>query len=594
MYKTPRYAPQTRGRRSLFSRLPPMLSFFYHIRMKKIFWLAVVLACAHPYAQARFPFSFSKPTIRTDYSQTVWDKMMQDQAVGDLRRGMGEMQQTRYQDASNSFAKAVIKNTKDPLGYLLLGASLYWAGKVDDAVSEYKEALRLDPNNAMAYQLLGIAAGWKGDISSAQEYFLQANRLDPNKADTNMNLGSTYAVQNKLDTALEHFRRATELASREPLYHYQLGTIYEALGRDAQAEESFKKALHYFSAYEDAQLSLGALYEGTNRPQEALKFYKKAVKTKPGDFVARLRYGLMLFKQGDEKTARTVLEDAFSITKFNEDGLALNAAYRASGSSAQAFEKQIEQFTQSLAKVSPSKPVQLEVGLEFVPPQENSLSAARSGNSFEREYQKLRPSQPGKQLISAAADARPARAFKRMFTLPAASADERAKQVETVASALRQAVSEAEEGYQINLSLQGRTADYAAPGALTQNRTTAPKAVYDPRIVGNDMGLWVMGRTWLKFVAEAEEELNEMNCASGNMCALLKGVAALAKGNAADAQAQFEAAAQQNPHDELAQLGLGTAAVIADDDNAAKQFYARALEIAPQNKTAKRNLKILD
>ena len=176
--------------------------------------MVCVLTCS---AHARFPFSLSKPTIRTDYSQTVWDQIMLEQAVSDMRRGMSEMSQARYQDASNSFAKAVIKNTKDPMGYLLLGASLYWAGKVDDAISEYKEALRLDPNNAMAHQLLGIAAGWKGDISTAQDYFLTANKLDPNKADTHMNLGSTYAVQNKLEKALEHFRSASELAPREPL-----------------------------------------------------------------------------------------------------------------------------------------------------------------------------------------------------------------------------------------------------------------------------------------------------------------------------------------------------------------------------------------
>ena len=549
--------------------------------------MVCVLTCS---AHARFPFSLSKPTIRTDYSQTVWDQIMLEQAVSDMRRGMSEMSQARYQDASNSFAKAVIKNTKDPMGYLLLGASLYWAGKVDDAISEYKEALRLDPNNAMAHQLLGIAAGWKGDISTAQDYFLTANKLDPNKADTHMNLGSTYAVQNKLEKALEHFRSASELAPREPLYHYQLGTLYEMLGRDAQAEESFKKALRYFSSYEDAQLSLGALYENMGRTQDALKFYKKAVKTKPGDYVARLRYAFLLVRLGDEKTARAVLEEAFSISKFNQDGLALNAVYRASGSSPAAFEKQIEQFTQSLNKVSPSKPVQIEVALEYLPPQEDTLPKGRAANSFEREYQKLRS--VNDNLVSSQT-AQAARAFKRMFTLPAAAADERAKQVKDFSAALRQAVQEGGENYQVNLSLQGRTADYAAPNALTQNRTAPPRAVYDPRIVGNDMGLWVMGRTWIKFVHEAEEDLQEFSCPAGDICALLNGLAALAKGDAGAARVSFEKAATQAPSDVLAQLGLGTAAVIADDDDAAISYYRRALETDPNNKIAKRNLKIL-
>ena len=120
---------------------------------------------------------------------------MLEQSAVDMRRGMDEMSRARYKEATDSFARAVIKNAKSPLPYLLLGASLYWSGKVEDAVSEYKEAQRLDPKNPLSYQLLGIAAGWKGDVKQAQEYFLQANSLDENKADTHMTLGSSYAVE---------------------------------------------------------------------------------------------------------------------------------------------------------------------------------------------------------------------------------------------------------------------------------------------------------------------------------------------------------------------------------------------------------------
>ena len=515
---------------------------------------------------------------------------MQDQARTDIRRGMGEMYQARYQEASNSFAKAVIKNAKDPLGYLLLGASLYWAGKVDDAVSEYKEALHRDPNNALAHQLLGIAAGWKGDIQSAQDYFLTANRLDPNKADTHMNLGSTYAVQNQLEKALEHFRRATELAPREPLYHQQLGTLYEVLGRDLQAEDSFKKALHLFPAYEDSQLSLAALYEGQQRQQEALKFYKKAVKTKPGDYVARLRYAFLLLRTGQEQTARTILEESFSISKFNADGLALNAVYRATGSAPQDFEKQIEQFATNLSKVSPAKPIQVEVSLEYMPPATPATPKNQAGHSFERAYQQMRSADG---VSGTATNATVQRTFKRIFTLPAATAQQRATQISDFTNGLTQAVSQTEPGLRVNLSLQGRTPDYTAPGAVTQNRSAPPKAVYDPHIVGNDMGLWVMGRTWVKFVTEAEEELQEYTCPPGNICSLLKGLAALARGNSAAAQTYFQQAARQNPQDVLAPLGLAAAAIISGDDEEAHRLYQQVLLVDPKNKIAKRNLRIL-
>ena len=539
-------------------------------------------------SHAFFPFSFGKQEIKTDYSQTVWDRMMLEQSAVDMRRGMGEMSQARYKEATDSFARAVIKNAKSPLPYLLLGASLYWSGKVEDAISEYKEAQRLDPKNPLSYQLLGIAAGWKGDVKQAQEYFLKANELDENKADTHMNLGSTYAVGQNWEKALEHFRRAVELAPQEPLYHYQLGTLYENMGRDEQAEASFKKALRLFPSYEDAQLSLGALEEKLNRPQEALKYYKKAVHTKPGDYVARLRYAFLLVKQGNKKRAREVLEEAFSITRFKSEGLALNAVYRASGRSAEDFKKQIEDFKTGLEKVSASKAVNIEVSLEYNPVSSAPKSTGRRGQTFEQAYQTLRAESAAPEDLSP-------RAFKRMFTLPEGSAAERQQQIDNLISGLEQAVAEGSGKYNVNLSMQGRTVDFASPSALTQNNLNAPKAVYDPRIVGNDMGLWVMGRTWIFFVDDAAAELQESLpvCAADNLCELLTGVAALARGNSAQAKQAFLSAQNKSPQDELPWLGLGTASVVAGQDDEARTHYERALRLAPKNKIAARNLKVL-
>lgn len=555
----------------------------------RILLILICIICTLP-SWAGFPFSLRKAEIKTDYSKTVWDRIMEEQSFTDIRRGMGEMASANYQAASNSFARAVVKNSKDPLPYLLLGASLYWAGKVDDAISEYKEALRLDSNNAMAYQLLGIASGWKGNVQEAQNYFLKANQLDPKKADTHMNLGSTYVAQQNWEKALEHFRISVDLAPREPLYHYQLGTLYEALGRDMLAEESFKKALHYFANYEDAMLSLGALYEKLNRPQEALKYYKKAVKTKPGDFVARLRYGFLLTRQDQVKTARKVIEDSFSITRFKNEGLALNAVYRASGKTAQAFKEQIQSFKESLERVPVGKAINIEVTLEFQPATPPQKQSNARGNTFEQAYERLHGAEP----LDESSLSLQAQTFKRIFALPATTEQERQTQIDNLIGGLHQAVAQADGKYNVNLSLQGRTLDYKSPAALTQNRTTTPKAVYDPRIVGNDMGLWVTGRTWILFVDEATEDLQEYTqCPADNTCDLLKGLASLARGNGVKATEDFSRAAALQKADPLAQLGLGTAAVIEAQDAQALTYYKRALDLDPKNKVATKNIKIL-
>lgn len=552
-------------------------------------WVLVCLASSG--WGAVFPFSFSKPTIRTDYSNTVWDQMMQDQARSDIVRGLREMSFARYKEAQNSFAKAVIKNPKDPMGFLLLGAALYWSGKVDDAMSEYQEALHLDPQNALAYQLLGIAYGWKGDLEQAQDYFKKSYELEPDKADTNMNLASTYAAQKEWDKSLEHYRRAVELAPREPLYHYQLGALYERMGRDKQAEASFKKALSLFWGYEDAMLSLGALYEKTGDDPSALKYYKKAVRTKPGDFVARLLLAKLYYQQDNSAQAREVLDGAFSIIRFKQDGLALNAVYSSSGRRAEDFAKEIANFRKNLSRVPASKDVNVEVGLEYTPlvnPPENRPS--KPAGAFEQAYQKLRSA----SALPDTQDIQPM-AFKRSFVLTSGTSAQREAQINEFISGLEQAVKQGEGKYNVTLSLQGRTLDYASPQALTQNNTSAPRAAYDPRMVGNDMGLWVTGKSWLSLVKDALDDLSAGGTGlQQEEINLLTGLAYLVAGDGTQAAQYFEAARQAAPADDLPLMGLGTAAVISGQDEDAKTFYTRALELNPKNKTAKKNLEILN
>lgn len=559
--------------------------------MKRPWGICLFIIClffaAAPQARAFFPFSWGRQELKTDYSQTVWDRIMLDQSVSDMRRGMGEMSIARYKAAANSFAKAVIKNPQDPLPHLLYGASLYWSGKVDDAMSEYREALRLDPQNAMGYQLLGIAWGWKGDILQAQENFEKANKINPYKADTHMNLGSTYAARKNFDKALDEYRKAVELAPREALYRYQLGTLYDFMGRDAQAEESYKKALKLFYNYEDAQLALAALYEKRENYKDALKYYKKAVKTKPGDFVARLRYAYLLMRQGRAEEARGVLEGAFSIAAFKADGLALNAVYRASGRDGQTFQKQIEKFKDNLLKVPASKDVNVDVSLDYEPVS-RPQPPQKSGGKFAEAYETLR-GQP------TAAGGESPMSFKRSFVLNGGDEAQRARQVEEFVGELEKAVTAGAQKYDVSMTLQGRTMDYASPAALTQDRAAPPKAVYDPRIVGNDMGLWVMGKTWVKYVDEIDADLREQVLANPSAQYLtLQGLAALLGGDASAASQAFDAARAKAPSDPLALLGLGTAAVMSDDDDLAMQYYRQALDVQPDNKTAKRNLKVLE
>ena len=91
--------------------------YMFRPLLKHGFLTALLLAVYAPQAWAAFPFNFGKAKLTTDYSKTVWDEIMVEQAVGDMRRGMMEMALQKHSAAANSFARAVVKNPQDPLGH---------------------------------------------------------------------------------------------------------------------------------------------------------------------------------------------------------------------------------------------------------------------------------------------------------------------------------------------------------------------------------------------------------------------------------------------------------------------------------------------
>jgi Flp pilus assembly protein TadD len=109
------------------------------------------------------------------------------------------------------------------------------------------------------------------------------------------------------------------------------------------------------------------------------------------------------------------------------------------------------------------------------------------------------------------------------------------------------------------------------------------------------MGLWVMGKSWVRYVEEIEGDLAEeiLNAPTPEYL-LLQGLLGLVSGRAGLAEHAFLSAQQKAPQDPLPFLGLGTAAVMDGNDELAKTYYRQTLQVDPENKTAKKNLKVLE
>ncbi len=494
-------------------------------------------------------------------TKTVWDRIMEEQSAVNLRRGYDLMDGENYAAAADEFFKAEQENPESPWPHLLYGSSLYWLGEPEKALGEFEEAMRLDPRSSMAYQLRGIVRARGALYQDALSDFLEAERLDPVRSDVKMNAGSVYQALGNTDKALDYFRAAASLEPSSPLYHYQLGMFYSRLGRYDQAADQLEKAASLFPEYEDAVLELAVLRERDGRLGDAVKLYRKALSIKPGDSVARFRLGWALKKSGRAKEIPGVLERAFLLAPANEKGgISMGLAY-AGGTPSSAPEAQDSPLASALKKIPADQEARITVELLETP--KTALQPAGGG-------EKLRG-----QLESAFRKPR-VNYTKREYFLPAASPGERLKRAEEIAAEadkLMKGISPKSDA-RLNFNIE--------TSAPSENKGGKNKALYMPRDVGNDMGLWVMGDNWLDTVSEALEEMDGSSFA-GEDIGPLRGLGYLLLGEHATALDVFSGGGT------LAALGRSAAWVEAGSEDKALVECLAALRLEPGNKTALAN-----
>ncbi|MFH1723609.1 MAG: tetratricopeptide repeat protein [Elusimicrobiota bacterium] len=561
--------------------------------------LASAALCALLFVLASFvPARAGKTEPPADQS-TYWDRIMEAQAARDLYLGSKLLEQRRYAEAVKQFAKAAIKAPNDPKAHQMLGVAYYWSGRVDQAETEFRESLRLDGDDAQTHLLMGIVHAWKGETRASYEAFLKAASLNPERADIQMNLGSTEETLGKYPEALGHFRRAVKLDPEHPLYHFQLGMLHRRLGRAEDAIASLKKAIKLFSGYQDAMLELGAIYEKIGKVDDALELFERAVRLKRRDAVARFRMARACALLGKPGRARDALLGVFHLTPADRaSGLALSVSYggrsggedRRSGSAEGAEEERpateeaagpLEVLARNLARIPLDQEAVLQVDMVFLP----QAKLVRSGTGETPSALKRALEQAGKRPKPSTLGA------QREFILPPASAAGRRAEVQKIVKDLRSVLDtappDAETRFAMNLKFSERAAGPGAPDAGKERKVS-----YQPRDVGNDLGLWVMGTGWMALVEEVLEEDGRAG-SDAALWRVIEGIGFSTLGEAARASSAFERAIEIDPDSELAYLGLGVAMVIRGDESGAAEAYRRALSINPKNKTAAEGLKWL-
>lgn len=529
--------------------------------------------------------------------QTYWDRIMEAQAVRDMREGAVLLEGKRYDEALKHLARAAAQSPNDPTAHKMLGSAYYWTGRVDLAEIEFREALRLGPD-AQGHLLMGIVEAWKGDNEAAYASFLKAGELDPQRADIQMNIGSIEEGRGKFQEALERFRKAVELDGKHPLYRFQLAMAYKRLGRDEDAAAQLRRAVAEFAGYQDAILELGSLEEHAGRPGEAADYFEKALKLKERDVVPRYRLARLLLGEGKRDKARDVLRGAFRLTPADKGGgLALAVSYggKPAGQAAKpdappeepppadAAGGPLDVLGRNLARIPLDQDAELTVDLAHI--EKPKVVKKTKGDQGALK----------KALEEAGRLPSPVSGGRRSYTLPSGTREERRAQIGRVLEDMKKALAEAPAGSETRLGMNLRFSDKPSRAASgpAGDAGEKPKVSYQPRDVGNDLGLWVIGTGWMSLIDEVMEA-EPPAAADRALWDVVAGIGHSAMGDAGSAAAAFERALALDPANELALLGRGVAMVIRGDEAGAIEAYKAALKVNPKNKAAAEGLAWLE
>jgi hypothetical protein len=166
---------------------------------------------------------------------------------------------------------------------------------------------------------------------------------------------------------------------------------------------------------------------------------------------------------------------------------------------------------------------------------------------------------------------------KREYFLPASSPEERVKRAAEVSAEAEKLLKGIPAGSDARMNFNIETSVPAREGGEKKH-----KALYKPRDVGNDMGLWVMGDNWLDHAVEAMDEIEGTAGADAEL-RLIKGLGYLLLGEPAGALEEFSGGNSR------AALGRCAAWVVAGSEEKALAECREALRLEPENKTALAN-----
>jgi len=205
-----------------------------------------------------------------------------------------------YAEAEPLLNQLVLKSSKRPEVFHMLGTIYYDQGKFNKAIRSFKRALEINPGYTDSSVGLSVILNDLGKYEEGQKVFDEARAMlsvkspNPNHhlnerfASKHDELGELYLRHNKLEEALTEFQKALALTTlRRPEISVSIAECHILLNNFTLAIRELRLVVREYPHFVPARLKLGKCYYDSNQVPEAIEQWEAAVRHEPSNIAAK-------------------------------------------------------------------------------------------------------------------------------------------------------------------------------------------------------------------------------------------------------------------------------------------------------------------
>ncbi|MEI2758903.1 MAG: tetratricopeptide repeat protein [Bacteroidia bacterium] len=227
---------------------------------------------------------------------------------------LGQMYQCciEYEKAINAYDYCILIDENMDEAYIQSGQCHMLAGNYEKAIQAFKQSFEYNTPEAFVYDNIAQCYFELGNHEESRSYFKKAVKSNPSFHSSWYGIGMTLSEEERWYEAIHYLKKAIELNSDISDYWFLLGDCERELGNFEEADEAYRKVIEMDPDFLDIWYEYPEFLMEQNRTDEALQYAYLAVKYFPNDIAVHLRYIILQYRNGNIKTAYSLLSAAIN------------------------------------------------------------------------------------------------------------------------------------------------------------------------------------------------------------------------------------------------------------------------------------------